>query len=66
MIGSRGNTVLQRGKMESFLYNEVLAIRRDGLLLSLLPGSIGKVRLYVVGLHVDRILLPWAPYVSSG
>lgn len=65
MIGSRGNTVLERGKMESFLYNEVLAIRRGGLLLlSLLPGSIGKVRLYVVGLRVDRLLLPWAPYVS--
>lgn len=69
MVGSRANAVVQRGKMESSLYKEVWAIRRRSLILSLLPGSVGKLRLEEVSLHLDTPLLPWAPlcgHLSSG
>lgn len=46
----------KNGKLS--LYEEVWAIRRDGLILSLLLGCMGTPRLDVVGLHVDRLLLP--------
>lgn len=45
--------------MEGSLYDEVWTIRRDGF--SLLSGSGGQLRLYVVGLHVDTSLLLGAP-----
>lgn len=48
--------------MESPLYDEVWTFRRDGLIFSLLCGSLEKLSLYVVGLHVDRLFLPAAPY----
>ena len=47
--------------MEIFLYEEVWAIRRDGLILPLLPGSVGKLRLDVIDLHVDRLLFCLGP-----
>ena len=60
VVGSRANAALQRGKMESSLYEKVRAIRRDGLILSLLLGCMGTLRLDVVGLPVGRLLLPRA------
>lgn len=33
MVGNRANAVLRRGRMETSLYDEVWAIRRDGFSL---------------------------------
>ena len=59
-VVGRADAVLQRGKMESCLEEEVWAIGRDGLILSLLLGCTGTLRLDVVGLHVLGLLLPQA------
>ena len=61
-VDSRANAILQRGKMESSLYVEVWAIRKDGLIFPTLPGSVERLSLYMVGLHVDRLFLPAVPY----
>ena len=51
--------------MESSLHDEVWAIRKDGLIFPMLPGSVERPSLCVVRLHVDRLFLPAAPYGSA-
>lgn len=51
--------------MESSLYDEVWAIRKDGLIFPMLPGSAERPSLCVVRLHVDRLFLPAAPCGSA-
>lgn len=54
----------QRERMESAVYDEVSSIGGDGLILSVSVVCRGAGT--VVGLCVDRLLLPWAPqYVGS-
>lgn len=48
--------------MESSLYFEVWAIRKDGLIFPMLPGSVERPSLYVAGLHVARLFLLAVPY----
>lgn len=61
VVGSRANAILNTGRTKSSLYDEVWAIKR--LTSFSAPLSVGKLSLYMVGPHVDRLLLSWAPYV---
>lgn len=59
VVGSRANTILYWRRRESSLYDEVWAIRRDGLH----PWFCREAETFMVSLHVDRLFLSWAPYV---
>lgn len=47
--------------MESAVYDEVSSFGGDGLILSL-SWVCRELGLYVIGLYVDRLNLPWAPW----